>query len=73
MFSDTCKGQVLTRSSSSSASALNLLTKPDRPIDPFRPSATKGLSFESKALSRKTMRGYAMGMPAVLTVSIQRW
>ena len=48
---------ILTRSSSSSASALNLLTKPDKPIEPFRPRATKGLSFESSAVSRNTIRG----------------
>ena len=54
---------LLTRSSRSSASALNLLTKPDMPIAPFRPSATRGLSFVSRNDSRNVNRGYAMGIP----------
>jgi len=53
----------LTRSSNNSASALNLLTNPERPKEPFLPRCTSGLNFESSALSRKTIRGYAMGTP----------
>lgn len=54
-----------TRSSRSSASALNLFTKPDKPIEPARPRATSGLSFDSSAVSRKTIRGYAIGIPII--------
>ena len=53
----------LTRSSNSSASALNLLTNPERPNVPFLPRWRRGLNFESRAVSRKTIRGYAMGIP----------
>lgn len=52
-----------TRSSNNSASALNLLTNPDKPIDPFLPSTTRGLNLDSSAASRNTMRGYAIGIP----------
>lgn len=55
-----------TRSSSNSASALNLFTKPPNPIVPLRPRAMKGFNLESSADSRKTIRGYAMGTPVDL-------
>jgi len=51
------------RSSSSSASALNLFTNPLNPIVPLRPRATSGLNLDSKADSRNTIRGYAIGIP----------
>ena len=57
----------LTKSSNNSASALNLLTNPLSPSDPFLPSATRGLNLLSSADSRNTMRGYAMGMPTCMT------
>ena len=52
-----------TRSSSNSASALNLFTNPFRPSDPLLPSETRGFSFDPSIVSRKTMRGYAIGIP----------
>lgn len=51
-----------TKSSKSSASALNLFTNPFRV--PRFPSATRGFNFESKKDSIKVRRGYAMGIPA---------
>ncbi len=56
-----------TKSSNSSASALNLFTNPLRPSAPARPSATSGLNLLSSALSRKTRRGYAIGIPSCTT------
>ena len=56
----------LTKSSNNSASELNLLTNPLSPSDPLLPSATKGLNLLSSAVSRNTMRGYAMGMPVCM-------
>lgn len=47
----------LTKSSNSSASALNLLTNPESPSDPFLPNATRGLNFDPNAFSRNTIRG----------------
>lgn len=55
----------LTRSSSSSASLLNLLTKPLSPRPPALASMSKGLNFASNAVSIKTIRGYAIGTPEV--------
>jgi hypothetical protein len=46
-----------TRSSSNSASALNLLTKEESPRDPDFPRATRGLNFDSNAVSKKTNLG----------------
>jgi hypothetical protein len=55
-----------TRSSSNSASELNLFTKLLNPMVPLRPRAVKGFNLESSADSRKTIRGYAMGTPVDL-------
>lgn len=52
-----------TKSSKSSASALNLLTNPDKPRDPVLLMATIGLNLDSSAVSKKTIRGYAIGIP----------
>ena len=54
---------VDTKSSNSSASALNLFTKPFKPKDPDLPNARRGLSLDDNAVSRNTMRGYAIGIP----------
>ena len=58
--------RALTRSSSSSASALNLLTKLVKPKVPDFPKATKGLNLEPNDRSRNTNLGYAMGIPAII-------
>ncbi len=64
---------VNTKSSNSSASALNLFTKPFRPKDPDLPNVMRGLNFEDKAVSKKTMRGYAIGTPMlVLSLKCQQ-
>ncbi len=54
---------VDTKSSKSSASALNLFTKPFKPQEPDLPNVTRGLNFDDKAVSKNTMRGYAIGIP----------
>ena len=47
----------LTRSSSNSASALNLLTNPPTFVDPRLPIATRGFNFDSSKASMKFIRG----------------
>jgi hypothetical protein len=53
----------LTRSLNSFASALNLLTSPERPKVPLLPRYIRGLNFESRVRSRNPNRGYTMGTP----------
>ena len=56
--------RIETRSSSSSASPLNLFTNPfNVPKAPDRPNVTRGLNFDDNAFSKNTMRGYAIGIP----------
>lgn len=62
----------LTRSSRSSAWALNLLRKPLRPRLPVLPRITKGLNLDSNAVSKNTMRGYAIGTP-ILCIGKDIW
>jgi hypothetical protein len=40
-----------------------LFTNPESPSEPVFPMATNGFSLESRAVSRNTIRGYAMGIP----------
>ena len=47
----------LTRSSSNSASALNLLTNPPTFVDPRLPIATRGFNLDSSKASMKFIRG----------------